>query len=155
MRVAIIENSTCTNIIEVEDIATVFRVQVPIPDTDPPEFEWVLPDGITLPHLVASDTATIGDAYAGGLFIKPPAPPPAPPPVPQSLTPLQARRVLRRHNKLALVEQAVAAAGEEAQEAWEFANAIQRDDPLVAQLMLVVGLSPGQVDALFVEGATL
>lgn len=103
-------------------------------------------------HLVPSDTAGIGDSYADGLF----APgPPAPVLVPKSLTPLQTRKVLNVHGLRAQVETAIAAAGADARDAWEWANAIQRDDPLVMSLTVGLGLTAEQVDALFIEGADL
>lgn len=128
-RAAVIVDGKVQNIILVRDVAD-------LPDL----------------NLVASDAANIGDAYADGVFT---ATPPPPPPVPQSLTPLQTRKVLNAHGLRAQVEAAIAAAGADAQDAWEWANAIQRDDPLVLQLTAALGLTTEQVDALFVEGGAL
>src|SRR5690606_6788891 len=74
---------------------------------------WTLTDVDGAPHW----TPTLEDA--------------PPPPVPASVTPLQARRALRQAGLLVTVEAQIATMGEEAVEAWEYAVAIDRDNPLL------------------------
>lgn len=91
----------------------------------------------------------VGWVVAGGSF----APPP--PSVPAAITMRQARLVLLGAGLLEAVDSAVAQAGGAAQIEWEYAQEVQRQSPLVQMLAPSLGLSPAQVDALFIEGATL
>lgn len=75
--------------------------------------------------------------------------------VPQVLTIRQARRVLLAHNLLDTVEAAVAQADRATQIDWEFATEVKRDWPALAAITAALGMTPEQLDALFVEGAAL
>ncbi len=76
-------------------------------------------------------------------------------PVPEAVTPLQMRRALRQAGLKAQVDAFVAAAGEEAQEAWEYAVEVRRDDALVAAAAASVSMSSGALDNLFRLAATM
>jgi len=75
--------------------------------------------------------------------------------VPVEVSPIQARRALRAWGLLPLVEAAMAQAGEEAQEAWEYAIVIPRNDPMLNQIAASLGMSQTQVDDLFIAAAAL
>jgi hypothetical protein len=72
-----------------------------------------------------------------------------PPPVPMSITPLQARRALRQAGLLTKIQEAIVAAGEEAQEAWDYALEVRRDDPTLIAVAAQIGMTPAEIDALF------
>ncbi len=91
----------------------------------------------------------VGWVVAGGSFVPPS------PSVPAAITMRQARLVLLGAGLLEAVDSAVAQAGGAAQIEWEYAQEVQRQSPLVQMLAPSLGLSPAQVDALFIEGATL
>lgn len=76
-------------------------------------------------------------------------------PPPQTLTPLQARRALRQLGLKAAVDAYVATLPEEAQEAWQYATAIQRQDPILTVGAAALGLTDDQIDDLFRLGSTL
>jgi len=88
-----------------------------------------------------------------------PVPPPPPPPVPQSVTMRQARLAMLGAGILSGVEAAIAAMlgdeGKAAQIEWEYATEVRRDWPLVQNLIPALGMTSEQVDALFVQAATL
>lgn len=79
--------------------------------------------------------------------------------VPRTVTMRQARRALLAAGKLALVEAAIDAMPEpqrtEARIEWEYSNEVHRHQPLVLGLAPALSLSAGQLDALFVQAATL
>ena len=87
------------------------------------------------------------------------APPPAPPVIPQSVTMRQARLALMGAGKLATVNATIAGMagvqGDAARIEWEFSSDVLRNQPLVQSLGPVLGLTPAQLDALFVTAATL
>lgn len=111
-------------------------------------------DDFTLPGktLVTSDTAQIGDTYANGTFT-PPTPPPVP--IPQSVTPLQARKAINAAGLRSSIEAAVAASGQDAQDAWEYATVIERNNSIIASMAAGLGLTSTQIDDLFRTAATL
>ena len=109
-------------------------------DPDPGEWVAVPPEA----GLVGDDWRFDGTAWA-----------PPPQPVPQAVTPLQARRALLAAGLLDAVTAMVAAAPPEARMAWEYATAVQRDDPTLAALAARMALSPAQVDDLFRAAAAL
>lgn len=79
---------------------------------------------------------------------------PIPPaPVPASITPLQARKALRAAGLFASVTQAMASMSDEELETWEYALAIERNDPLLVTVAADLGLTEAQVDALFVQAS--
>lgn len=80
---------------------------------------------------------------------------PAPVVVPSEVTPLQARRALRAVGLLAVVETALASAGLEAQEAWEYAVTIPRDEPILNGIAAQLGMTSAQLDAIFILAASL
>lgn len=82
-----------------------------------------------------------------GVPVAPPVP--EPPAVPVSISPLQARRALLAAGLLDDVEAALAEAPRETQLAWEYAVEVRRDDPMLFSVAAALGLTAGQVDALF------
>jgi hypothetical protein len=70
-------------------------------------------------------------------------------PVPESVTPLQARKALRAAGLLQQVEEAIAAAGEEAQEEWDFALEVRRDHALLNTIATDLNLDSEGIDGLF------
>lgn len=103
------------------------------------------------------------DAQNGWLWdgtnATPPPPPPAPNPVPQEITMRQARLVLLGAGLLSGVQTAIDGLPEPQRSAanieWEFSNTLQRRNPFVLTLGPALGLSAEQIDALFIQGATL
>lgn len=103
------------------------------------------------------------DAQNGWLWdgtnATPPPPPPAPNPVPQEITMRQARLVLLGAGLLSGVQTAIDGLPEPQRSAanieWEFSNTLQRRTPFVLTLGPALGLSAEQIDALFIQGATL
>lgn len=78
-----------------------------------------------------------------------------PDPTPIAVTPLQMRRALRVAGLKAGIESFLASAGEEAQEAWEYAVEIRRDDALVAAAAQALGKTAEELDELFRVAATM
>ncbi|RKK04826.1 hypothetical protein EBE87_20305 [Pseudoroseomonas wenyumeiae] len=76
-------------------------------------------------------------------------------PVPESVTPLQARKALRAAGLLPQVQTAIAAAGDEAQEEWDYALEVRRDHPLLNAVAGELGLERHDIDALFRSAALL
>lgn len=77
-------------------------------------------------------------------------------PVPHSLTPLQARRVLRTVPGLKeTVDAYVASLPEDDREAWEYALSIERDHPVILAAIAGGIVTEQQADQLFILGATL
>lgn len=72
-----------------------------------------------------------------------------------SCTARQARLALAIGGNLALVESAVAAAGELAQVEWEYANEIERNSALIDSLTVGLGWTGEFVDELFTLAVTL
>lgn len=72
-----------------------------------------------------------------------------------SCTARQARLALAIGGNLALVESAVAAAGELAQVEWEYANEIERNSALIDSLTVGLGWTSEFVDELFTLAVTL
>lgn len=79
----------------------------------------------------------------------------APPAPTTPITPLQARRALRAAGLYDAVKAAIDAAGPDVQDAWEFAIAWTRDDPLILSLGASLGLTGEQIDDLFALARTL
>ncbi len=83
----------------------------------------------------------------------------APPPVPAAVTMRQARIALFGAGLLASVDAAIDTLSEPtktlARIEWEYSNELQRGNALVAALTPALGLTDAQVDALFVQAATL
>ena len=87
------------------------------------------------------------------------SPPPVLPPVPEAVTMRQARLALLSAGKLATVNAAIAgmtgAQGEAARIEWEFSSEVKRNQPLVLSMGQALGMSGGQLDALFTAAAKL
>ena len=82
-------------------------------------------------------------------------PPPFPNPVPEVVRSAALRYVLNARNLRSAVEAAVAAADQNAKDAWEFEVNIRRDHPLVAGFASALGFSGDQVDDIFRAAAQL
>jgi hypothetical protein len=76
-------------------------------------------------------------------------------PVPTTVTPLQARKVLRIAGFKEQVEAYIATLSEEAREEWEYCIEVRRDNPTVLAAATALNLTKTQIDELFVLGATL
>lgn len=85
-------------------------------------------------------------------------PPPAPPSVPRSITMRQARLCLHKHGMLAEVQPAIDALPEPdrtaAQIEWEYSSVVERQG-FILTIAQALGISDEQLDALFIEAATL
>lgn len=79
----------------------------------------------------------------------------APPTVPTSITPRQCRLILSQQGMLASVEQTIAGMDEATRITWEYALEFRRDDPLLNQLGVNLGLTNDQIDAFFIAAAQL
>lgn len=81
------------------------------------------------------------------------------PPVPAEVTMRQARLALLGAGKLAAVDAAIEALPEPQRSAarieWDYSSTVRRSQPLVLALAPALGLSTGQLDALFITAATL
>jgi hypothetical protein len=128
---ALIENGTVINIILWDGDLEAYD----------PGMEAVLDDG----------TATVGSTYSDGIFV----PPVIVVPVPASVTPLQMRKALREMGLAATVKSFVASQSEDVQEAWEYANSIDRDNTLIATAAAALGMTDEQADDLFRLAASL
>lgn len=108
--------------------------------------------------LVLADTDAIGPGWIVGPN-GPEPPPPPPPQVPQSVTMRQGRLALLNIGKLADVDAAINAMPEpqksQSRIEWEYSNTLDRDNPLVISLGPALGLSPQDIDNLFIEAAKL
>ena len=97
-----------------------------------------------------TENAAVGWLYSRGVFS---APPVAPPVVPEFVSMRQMRLAMLEAGLLAAVNDAVAAmtgaAGDAARIEWEFAAEVSREQPL----MLSLGLTSKQLDALFIAAA--
>jgi len=107
-------------------------------------------------HLLAADSKCAGGwSYAGGDVVAPEVVAP----VPAEVTMRQARLALLAAGKLAAVEAAIDAMAEPtrtgARIEWEYSNALQRDNALVAALGPALGLSTNDVDNLFRAAAAI
>lgn len=131
MRAAVIENGIVVNLIEVDSLDV-------------------------FPGLIDAADAAIGDLWDGSGFSWPAA---APVPVPASVTMRQAKLALRRAGVLATVDAIIAALpgedGDDARIEWQYGKDVNRDSPLVMGLMPALGMTPAQIDALFIAAATL
>ena len=86
-------------------------------------------------------------------------PPLAPPSVPRSITLRQARLCLHKHGMLAGVQPAIDALPEPdrtvAQIEWDYSSVVERRQGFVLTIAQALGISDEQLDALFIEAATL
>lgn len=79
--------------------------------------------------------------------------------IPQSVTMRQARLALLQAGKLQSVNNAIAAMtgaqGEAARIEWDYSNEVRRTQPLTIALAQAIGMTEEEMDALFIEAATL
>lgn len=75
--------------------------------------------------------------------------------VPKSVTPLQARKALRQFGIYPVFKEKMDAMPDYIQDEWEYSIAIERDNPLIAQFAIELGLSQNDLDTLFQLAATL
>lgn len=75
--------------------------------------------------------------------------------LPAAVSMRQARLALNAAGKLAAVEAAVASAGGAAVIEWGYSTEVRRDWPLVVALADAVGITGTELDALFLQAATL
>lgn len=101
---------------------------------------------------ISASGASIGDLWDGTAFGKP-APPPTP--IPQSVTMRQASIALELAGLLDDVEVIVATLPRIYQIEWQRASNVQRDNPLVEMVRQQQRMTDEQIDALFVQAATL
>lgn len=131
MRAAVIEGGVVANIIEVEALDV-------------------------LPGLVNAGIARIGDSWDGEQFA------PAPPyvPVPSHVTARQARQALLLAGLLDSVPAALQSLPDPVQRGlalieWEHSQEFERSRPLVVAMGPLLGLTSAQIDALFIQAASL
>lgn len=77
------------------------------------------------------------------------------PTVPTSITPRQCRLILAQQGLLASVEQTIASMDEATKITWGYALEFRRDDPLLNQLAVNLGLTNDQIDQFFIAAAQL
>lgn len=86
-------------------------------------------------------------------------PPPPPPYVPPAVTMRQARLALLGAGVLPQVDAAINSLPEPQKSAaritWEYSAEVQRHNGLVSQMAPALGLTEAQIDALFIQAATL
>jgi len=106
---------------------------------------------------IASETASPGDIYSGGVFTRPAAQPP----VPAAVSMAQARIALARAGiSEATVDALIEAmpnglAKTEARIWWQRSNEVQRAHPVVALMAPALGLDSDDLDELFREAASV
>lgn len=76
-------------------------------------------------------------------------------PVPSFITPRQCRLVLMAQGLLGQVEAMIAAQDEATRITWEYALEFRRDDPLLNQLAVNLGLTDAEIDQFFIAAAEL
>lgn len=77
------------------------------------------------------------------------------PVVPSAITPRQCRLILAQQGLLSQVEAMIAQQDEATRITWEYALEFRRDDPLLNQLALNLGLTANQIDDFFIAAAQL
>ena len=75
--------------------------------------------------------------------------------VPTSITMRQARLALLQAGLLDNVEAAISIADKSIQIEWEYSNAVERNNAVVKQMALVLGLTDQQIDELFIAAQFL
>ena len=112
--------------------------------------EFEIPAGYTL------EQPEPGQVWDGDGWV---TPPPAPPSVPASVTMRQARRVLRLHGLMDAVQPAIDSLPEpdrtDAQIDWDCSATVERHRGFVLVIAQALGITDEQLDALFIEAATL
>ena len=108
---------------------------------------------------VRADTAAIGDLYNDGVFTTPKIQEEVPK-IPESIAMWQARSALIDAGLLDDIDAFLAnipdaTERKKAQVKWEFSNTVRRDDPLLAAVVVKMGITNQQLDALFIAAAAL
>lgn len=110
-----------------------------------PEFAYLLPAGCT--EITEEEAEAIRIANTPALQ------------APKRVTMRQARLVLLNAGLLSAVNTAIAnmpgIEGEAARIEWDYSNEVVRNQPLTLSLASALGLTPEQMDALFVQASTL
>lgn len=75
--------------------------------------------------------------------------------VPLSITPRQCRLLLMQQGLLPQTEAMIAQQDEATRITWEYALEFRRDDPLLNQLAIALGLDEAQIDQFFIAAAQL
>lgn len=75
--------------------------------------------------------------------------------VPKVISPRQARLSLLQQGLLSEVETMIASQDEATRITWEYALEFRRDDPLLNQLAVNLGLTEAQIDEFFIAAASL
>ncbi|MFT0547509.1 hypothetical protein ACMHYO_14400 [Allopusillimonas ginsengisoli] len=132
-----IENSVVAELLETDgDISSMFH----------PDFVWV----------DAGPDVREGDTYIGGEFSRP-----APPELqaPNSITMRQCRLMLHSEGLLVGVQAAIDALDEpaktSAQIEWDYAQTVNRDNPVMQMLAAAMELDEGQLDQMFTSASQL
>lgn len=75
--------------------------------------------------------------------------------IPASVTMRQARLALLDAGLLETVDDTIATTGGAAQIEWEYAQIVERNSPIVQMITPLLGLTEGEIDALFVAASAL
>ena len=76
--------------------------------------------------------------------------------IPQSLTPRQVRMILTQNNLRELVETTIANSTDyDLKDWWEYSLDYKRDNEILISFGEQIGLTPEQIDTMFIEGAKL
>lgn len=75
--------------------------------------------------------------------------------VPGSITPLQARRIVRARGLKPALDAWLSSQPEEVNEAWQYAKTIERNSAFVIAFQAAAGLTDDQVDDVFIEASAL
>lgn len=108
---------------------------------------WFTPAGDSFTVPVPGTNVVVGEIAAPAWAH--PDPDPVLPPPPRSATPRQARIALNQMGLRQQVEDAVAAAGQDIQDTWQFAVTIERDHWTFQALAAQLGFTEPQLDELF------
>jgi hypothetical protein len=81
--------------------------------------------------------------------------PQIPPTVPQEVTMRQARLYLLGAGLLPTVNAAISTMNEAAKIEWEYSNAVRRQEPLVAGMKSILGLTDAQLDQMFIDASLI
>lgn len=109
--------------------------------------------GVKYPRNWLAFGAALPNEYAVESYVVTPLAPPAY--TPRVISKLQLVRAMRLAGLWGSVRAALAGAGIEAREDWEFASEVHRDDVIVTAFASTLGLTDADLNDLFTVGATL